>query len=365
MSTLKDICNLLESIAPLSLQENYDNCGLLIGDKNKKIKSVLISLDVTEAVVDEAIKDGCDVIIAHHPLVFSGIKKINPDTEQGRCIIKAVKNDIAIYAGHTNFDNIENGVNAVIASKIGLLHTKILQPKKNTLKKMITFVPKSNADQLRNHLFDAGAGNVGNYSRCSFNSMGEGTFEAGLGATPFVGEVNKIHFEAETRIEVVFPSFLQQKIISALLKNHPYEEVAYDILSLDNANPAIGAGIIGMLAEETDALAFLTVLKATFGAKGMRYTALPDKKIKKIAVCGGSGSFLLGEAIRQGADLFISSDFKYHQFFEAEKLIVIADIGHYESEQYTKQLFYDLITKNFTTFAVRLTKINTNPINYL
>ncbi len=363
--TINELCNHLEAFAPLALQESYDNCGLLVGDRNQLINGVTICLDITEAVVDEAIRDKSNVIVAHHPLIFSGIKRINPNNEQGRCIIKAIKNDIAIYAAHTNMDNVSAGVNAMIAEKLQLKNTKILLPKAGTVLKLVTFVPKDKANDLREALFAAGAGNIGNYSGCSFNSLGEGTFQAEEGSNPYVGEINEPHTEQEMRMEMVLPYYAKTKVLQALLKNHPYEEVAYDLLSLSNTNSTIGSGLIGELELEMAEVPFLTSVKNAFQCQSIRHTKFLDKKVSKVAVCGGSGSFLLSEAMAQGADVFISSDFKYHQFFEAENRIIIADIGHFESEQYTMELFYELITKKFTTFAIRLTKINTNPINYL
>ncbi len=362
---LKEITNCIESIAPLSYQESYDNAGLICGNAEMEINSALICLDSIEAVIDEAIVLGCNLVIAHHPIIFSGLKKINGKNYVERVIIKAIQNNIAIYVAHTNLDNVHNGVNAKIAEKFGLINCKILSPQKNGLKKLITFCPTEQAEQVRIALFEAGAGTIGNYSECSFNALGTGTFKAGNNTNPFVGEQGKQHHENETRIETIYPSHLEWKVINALLKAHPYEEVAYDLISLSNFNNNVGAGMIGELPEEMDEMEFLKKIKNVMKAGAVRYTALRNKKIRKVAVCGGSGSFLLNDCIKNGADIFITSDFKYHQFFDAENRIVIADIGHYESEQYTSELFYDLLKKKFNTFAIHLSKINTNPINYL
>ncbi|MES2837036.1 MAG: Nif3-like dinuclear metal center hexameric protein [Bacteroidota bacterium] len=365
MTKISEVINVLEKFAPPVFQESYDNCGLLVGDKNAVVNGVLLTLDVIEETIDEAIKNNCNLIVAHHPLIFSGLKKITGANLIQRCVIKAIKNDIAIYAAHTNFDNVNNGVNAKICDLLQLKNQKVLVPKTNTLSKLVTYAPLADADKVRNALFEAGAGNIGNYSNCSFNSNGTGTFMANNGANPFVGELNKLHSEAETKIEVVFPNHLRNQIISKLKQNHPYEEVAYETVAIDNVWTDLGSGRIGELEVEENELDFLNTIKQVFDAKSLRYTKLLNKKVKKVAVCGGSGSFLLNDAINAGADIFLSSDFKYHQFFDAENRIVIADIGHYEGEQYTKQLFSEIINKNFTTFAVRLTEINTNPINYL
>lgn len=362
---LREITSHLESIAPLAYQESYDNSGLICGHSDMEITGAIICLDSTEAVIDEAIANKCNLVIAHHPIVFSGIKKFNGKNYVERVIIKAIQNNIAIYAAHTNLDNVYDGVNAKIAEKIGLKNCTILAPQNNTIKKLVTYCPDVNAVAIREALFAAGAGCIGNYEECSFNANGYGTFKAGANANPHVGEIGKQHQEKETRIELIYPSYIESKLLKALFLAHPYEEVAYDIVELSNKNNRVGAGMIGELDQEMDETAFLNHLKKVMKAEGIRYTALKGKKVKKVAVCGGSGSFLLGNAKSAGADVFVTADFKYHQFFDAENQIVIADIGHYESEQYTMELFYEILSRKFTTFALHLSKINTNPINYL
>lgn len=362
---LKAITDHLESIAPLAYQESYDNAGLICGNHDMEINAALICLDSTEAVIDEAIANGCNLVIAHHPIVFSGLKKINGSNYIERVIIKAIQNNIAIYSAHTNLDNVYNGVNAKIAEKLGLINCTVLAPQKNGIKKLITYCPEDRAESIRLALFAAGAGSIGNYDECSFNTFGTGTFRAGVGANPFVGEIGKQFQGKEVKIECVFEAFAESDILKALFAVHPYEEVAYDVITLTNNNNRIGAGLVGEISTEMDELGFLKHLKQVMKADSVRYTALTNKKVKKIAVCGGSGSFLLQNAIRAGADIFVSADFKYHQFFDAENRIVIADIGHYESEQYTSELFYEILKKKFNTFALHLSKINTNPIKYL
>ncbi len=364
MTKIKDITRLLESLAPLSLQESYDNAGLIIGDFNAEIDTVLITLDVTEAVVEEAILKNAGLIVAHHPIVFSGLKTITGKNYVERTLLKAIKNDVAIYAAHTNLDSVEGGVNSKICEKLGLENCKILQPLSGQLKKLVTFIPVKHADKVRNAVFEAGAGHIGNYDWCGYNVNGEGTFRANENSNPFVGEKGNIHVEKETRFETIFPGYLQGKIISALLKAHPYEEVAYDIYPLDNKFDTTGMGMIGTLPNENDEKEFLQKLKTTFKPGVIKHTALQNKKVKKVAVCGGAGSFLLNQAIAAGADFFVSGDFKYHQFFDAENKIVIADIGHFESEQFTKELFYELLTKNFPKFAIHLSEVNSNPVFY-
>ncbi|HRG37532.1 MAG TPA: Nif3-like dinuclear metal center hexameric protein [Bacteroidia bacterium] len=362
---LKEITNYLESFAPLSYQESYDNAGLICGDENMEISAALICLDSTEAVIDEAIAGGFNLVIAHHPIVFSGIKKLNGKNYIERVLLKAIKNDIAIYAAHTNLDNVRNGVNAKICEKLDLIECQLLVPQKSVLKRLITYVPKENAEELRIALFNAGGGMVGNYNECSFNTTGTGTFKALDGANPYIGTVGKRFEGEEIKVEMVYPQYAESKIVTALLKAHPYEEVAYDLIALSNSSSLVGAGMVGELATEMDEMAFLRELKSKMKVETIRYTALKGKKVKKVAVCGGSGSFLLHSAIAHQADVFITADFKYHQFFDAEGRIIIADIGHYESEQFTMELFYEILKKKFSTFALQLTKINTNPIKYL
>jgi dinuclear metal center YbgI/SA1388 family protein len=360
-----DICRYMEDIAPLAYQENYDNCGLLVGDAAAEVNGILICLDVTEKIIEEAIEQKCNMVVAHHPLIFSGLKKLTGSNYVERTVIKAIKHNIAIYAAHTNLDNMQEGVNAKIAEKIGLHNCRILSPKKDILRKLSTFCPTTHAPGVRKALFEAGAGKIGHYDECSFSTEGIGTFRAGEGAHPYVGKMNEQHSEKEERIEVLFEAYLEKRIIIALLAAHPYEEVAYDILPLGNQHSFVGAGMIGELSEDEDETAFLQRIKTVFKAKSIRHTQFLGKKIKKVAVCGGSGSFLLPDAIKQQADVFITADLKYHGFFDTENRILLADIGHYESEQYTMELFYDLLMKKFSNFAVHLTKLSTNPINYI
>lgn len=361
---IKEITNYLEQLAPLSFQESYDNSGLIIGNSSNYVDKILITLDTTEEVVDEAIEMNADLIISHHPLIFGGLKKINGKNYVERAVIKAIKNDIAIYAIHTNLDNINAGVNKKICEKLDLINTKILEPSTDKLQKLVTFVPTDNAEKVRNSLFEAGAGHIGNYSNCSYNINGEGTFKALDNTNPFVGKKGELHFEKETRIETIFPKYLQAEVLKALFENHPYEEVAYDIYSLDNKLNTIGSGMIGELKSEINEKKFFNILKKSFNLEFIKHTALLNKDIKKIAVCGGSGSFLINRAKNEKADIFITSDIKYHQFFDAENQIVIVDIGHYESEIFTKNLIFDLLIKKFPKFAIRISNINTNPIKY-
>jgi dinuclear metal center YbgI/SA1388 family protein len=362
---LKQICDAIEEFAPLAYQESYDNSGLLCGDYNMEISSALLCIDSTEEVVDEAIAKGCNLIIAHHPIVFSGLKRFTGSNYIERTIIKAIKNDIAIYVAHTNLDNVKAGVNSKIAAKLGLVNTSVLAPKSGLLKKLMVFVPEESAEKVRSALFSAGAGHIGNYSECSFNTSGTGTFNAENGSNPYVGSKGVQHHEKEIKIETVFPAYLENALVNAMINNHPYEEVAYDLVSLANKNFTVGSGLVGELKDEMDEKEFLKFLKQAMKAEVVRYTSLSGKKVKRVAVCGGSGSFLLEKAIKAKADVFVTADFKYHQFFDSENQIVIVDIGHYESEQFTVELFYEILKEKFNTFALLVSGVKTNPINYI
>lgn len=361
---IHELTNYLESLAPLAYQESYDNSGLLVGDPDRDITQALVSLDCTEAVVDEAVRIGAGIIISHHPIVFKGLKRFNGSNYVERVIIKAIKHDIALYAIHTNLDNIIGGVNTKIAERLGLQKTKILSPRGGLLQKLVVFVPFAQADDVRDALFDAGAGHIGHYDECSYTLEGKGTFRGSENTNPFVGHQGERHEEPEKRIEVIFPAYLSGQIIRSLILVHPYEEVAYDIYPLQNKHDQVGSGIIGELPDELEGGEFLSFLKNKLRATVIRHTQLLDRPIKKVAICGGAGGFLLPQAIRAGADTFVTADYKYHEFFDAEGKIVIADIGHFESEQFTQELLLEIIQKKFPTFAIRLTGIDTNPIKY-
>lgn len=362
---INEILQYLETVAPRSYQESYDNAQLITGESSWECTGVLLTLDAIEIIVEEAIETGCNLIIAHHPIVFSGLKSITGKNYIERTIIKAIKNDIAIYACHTNLDNVKAGVNQRIADQLGLINTKVLAPKTGVLKKLYTYIPMDHQEEIMNALFKAGAGRIGEYSECSFSSSGEGTFKGSDASQPFIGEKGVRHYEKEVKLEALFPMDKEAKVLSALMTSHPYEEVAYEIISLDNLHPEIGSGMVGELPEPMEAKMFLERVKEQMKTDCIRHTDLAHQSIKKVAVCGGAGSFLLPNAIKSGAQVFITGDFKYHQFFDADGKIIIADIGHYESEQFTSALIYDILSQKFDNFAVRLSKYNTNPIKYL
>ena len=355
---------MLEQKAPLSYQESYDNSGLITGNEQMPCSGILCTLDVTEEVVEEALQQKCNLIVAHHPIIFKGLSKINGKNYVERIIIKAIKNDIAIYAIHTNLDNVSDGVNATIAQQLGLINTQVLAPKKNRLVKLVSFVPIESVEKVKDALFGAGAGNIGAYSETSFSSVGIGSFKAGENTNPFIGKKGIRELVKEERIEVILPDFLQNAVLRALKNAHPYEEVAYDFYPLNNENQLVGSGMVGNLPSPIDSKAFLELLQSRFGLSVVKHSPIVKEKVQKIAICGGSGSFLIPDAKSAKADFFVSSDIKYHDFFEADGQMVIADIGHWESEQYTVDLVFAEITAKFPNFAVLKTAINTNPVRY-
>jgi dinuclear metal center YbgI/SA1388 family protein len=370
--TIREVANYLEEIAPLHYAEGFDNVGLLVGNYATKVNGILVTLDTLEETVDEAIAKNCNLIVSFHPIIFSGLKKLNGNNYVERVVLKAIKNDIAIYATHTALDNSKVGVSAKMCEVLGLQNTKILIPKKDIIKKLITYVPKAEAETLRSKLFEAGAGNIGNYSEASFNVEGIGTFKGNKDANPSVGQQDKQHQEEETCIQVIFEAKNESAIINTLLESHSYEEVAYQIIAIENTHQDIGMGMIGELPEEMSEIDFLNYAKMIFNTGCIKHSALLGKSVKKVAVLGGSGSFAISNAIRQKADVYISADFKYHDFFKAEGKIVLADVGHYESEQFTKNLLVEYLTKKITSFAPRfergkiiLSEKSTNPIYYL
>lgn len=362
---VKDILTTLEAWAPPAYQESYDNSGLLIGDASVPFTKALITLDVTEAVLDEAIEKGCNLVVAHHPLIFGGIKRLTGNHWVERCVMKAIKNDLLIYAIHTNLDNVHDGVNAIIARKIGLEQVATLRPKQNTLTKLVTFVPSEQTQKVLDALYQSGLGEIGHYDHCSFRIAGTGTFRPDDQANPAIGKTGQDEEVAENRIEGIFPSHLQGKVLTGLKQSHPYEEVAYYLQALQNTNQEIGSGAIGYLSAPMDTRDFISVLKDRMDLNTVKCTAFVKSTIKKVAICGGSGGFLLKDAIRQQADIFITSDYKYHEFFEADGLVIIADIGHYESEIFTKDLIIERLQKEFSGQVFERSTVITNPVQYL
>ncbi len=362
---LSEIIAVLNELAPPAYQEPYDNAGLLVGNFQADINCALVTIDVTEEVIHEAVKEKAGLIISHHPVIFTPLKSITGKTLPERVILSAIRENIAIFCIHTNLDKVASGVNKALANKLGITNPVILLPVAGELRKLVTFVPHDYAERVRNAIFNAGAGHIGNYDQCSYNIEGIGSFRGSEDTNPFVGEKGKLHFEKETRIETIFPRALQSSVISALRGAHPYEEPAYDIYPLDNEYEQLGSGMIGNLAKAMPATDFLNNIKEKLGCKLIRYAGNIDVTINTVACCGGSGAFLTGRAITAGADAFVTADIKYHQFLDAEKDILLIDAGHYETEQFTKEIFYEFLIKKLPNFAVRFSKVNTNPINYI
>jgi dinuclear metal center YbgI/SA1388 family protein len=362
---LREIIKHLEDWAPRSLQESYDNSGLQVGDANAIIRRALICLDITPEVIDEAQENDCELIIAHHPLIFRPLKKLTGSNLVERCVEMAIRKNIALYAIHTNLDNVYSGVNAILSQHLGLLNTGILQTGKSHLMKLVVFVPHANKEELLNALFAAGAGSIGDYDECSFLTEGTGSFRAGADANPTVGKHGERHYEPESRVEVIFDETRKARIVSAMKQAHPYEEVAYDIIRLENVNPLVGAGMIGELPEAMEKMDFLAMLKQQLGCNALQFTAKGPSQIRRVALCGGSGSFLISTAKAAGADAFITGDITYHSYFDATESFMIVNVGHYESEQFTPMGIDAYIKKKLPTFATLLSKVKTNPVNTL
>ena len=362
---VKEVLDILEELAPLAYAEDFDNVGLLVGDEKSVVSGVLVTLDTLEHVVEEAVSKRCNLIVSFHPIIFGGLKKLTGSTYVERVVIKAIQNNISIYSMHTALDNSKHGVNAKICEVLGLNDTKILIPQKGTIKKLTTYVPQMEAEALKKKLFEAGAGNIGNYSDCSFSNDGTGSYKAGHNANPVKGKIGETHYENEVQVHITYLRDKEKQVLNALFDNHPYEEVAYEIVTLENTNGDIGMGMIGELEQPMGELECLKFIKEKMNTESVRHSQLRDTPVKKIAVLGGSGAFAISAAKASGADIFISADVKYHQFYEAEGKLVIADIGHYETEQFTKNLLVDYLTKKIPNFAIRLSDSKTNPIKYL
>ncbi len=365
MAKIKEIADALEMFAPLPLQDGFDNAGLQVGLTETEVTGVLLCLDVTEKIVDEAVALGCNLIVSHHPLIFSPLKKITGATYVERCVMKAMAAGIAIYSAHTNIDNAIGGVNYRIAEKLGLKNLKVLVPKEDSLLKLSVYVPVSAADEVRAALFAAGCGSIGNYDSCSYNVNGFGTFKAGEDANPYCGSKGVLHKEEEVRIDTIMPIYIKGRAIKALLASHPYEEPAYDIYPLKNKWETVGSGVIGELDEPVDELEFLQHIKNRFNVGSLRHTPLLGKKVKRVALCGGAGGSFASAALSAGADLYLTGEARYHDLFSYDGKMLLAVIGHYESEQYTMDIFKEIINDAFPQVEVRTTENNTNPIQYL
>ena len=362
---VKDVCSVLGELAPLALQESYDNAGLLCGDAEMEVKSALLAIDVTEDVVDEAMDKGCNMIISHHPLIFRGLKKITGKSYVERCVIKAIKNDIAIYSSHTNLDKAVGGVSFKMAEKLGLKGVEVLCAEPEALCQIVTFVPQDYAEKVANAMFAAGGGCVGGYDGCSYRVEGVGTFRAGEGCNPFVGELGEMHYEKETRIEMVVREADAEKVRQAALSAHPYEEPVVDVYALVQKSKTSGLGVVGILEKPMSEIDALKLIKEKFKCADVRFSPLLGREVMKIALCGGSGAEFITLAMSKGADMYVTADCKYHEFFNAEGKILVADIGHFESEQFTKEIFKAYLSEKIPNFVTYYSEVNTNPINHL
>jgi dinuclear metal center YbgI/SA1388 family protein len=364
MMKLSEITQVLERFAPLALQEDFDNSGLLVGNGNTEIHGALLCVDITECVIDEAILLGYNLVIAHHPLIFKGLKRLTGQNYIERCVQKAIRHDIALYSAHTNFDSVQQGVSYKMAKKIGLENLKILSPKKNALTKIVTFLPVEFAENVRTAAFEAGAGHTGNYDFCSFSAHGEGTFRALNGAEPFLGKIGETHTETEKRIEFIAPACIADNVAVAIRDAHPYEEPAIDIFPLKNAWDNAGLGVVGTLKNPVSEQKFLAYIKQIFDVGSIRHSRFLNRPVAKVALCGGAGAEFISDAKRCGADVYVTADVSYHRFFEAENSLVIVDTGHFESEQFTKEIFYEILLKNFADFAVKFSEKEKNAVEY-
>jgi dinuclear metal center YbgI/SA1388 family protein len=362
---VKELIKALDSLAPLSLQESYDNAGLAVGSPENEIDACLVCLDVTPEVLSEAKAGGIQMVISHHPVIFKDLKRITDNDPTGFLVMEAIRNNIMLCSMHTNLDNVNRGVNGALAERIGLRNLEILRPLSGQLRKLVTFCPSAHAEKVREAIFAAGAGIIGNYDCCSYNTAGQGSFRANDRANPFVGEANQLHFEEEVRIETVLPAYLEKEVIRAMISAHPYEEVAYDIYPLLNTHPGIGAGMKGDLPESMEEKEFIAHLKRVLKVPQVRHSDLTGKKISRVAICGGAGGFLLNDAISSKADAFITADLRYHQFFDARGKILMIDAGHFETEQFTTALIAHYLKEIFPNFAVHISKVAANPVNYI
>ncbi|QZK89723.1 Nif3-like dinuclear metal center hexameric protein [Flavobacterium sp. CHNK8] len=362
---IKEIIYVLEEMAPTAYAEDFDNVGLLVGDQETEASGILVCHDALETIIDEAIAKKCNLVVCFHPILFSGLKKITGKNYVERAVIKAIKNDIAIYAVHTALDNHQEGVNKIFSDALGLINTKILIPKEQFIRKLVTYAPLDNAEIVRNALFAAGAGNIGNYDNCSFSSTGTGTFRGNQNSNPVLGERYELVQTTEVKIEVTYEKHLERKILTALFNSHIYEEVAHEIYNLNNKHQNIGLGMIGELPNPLPEKEFLEYVKDKMQCGGIRHSSFTGNKIKKVAVLGGAGSFAISNAIQAGADAYLTADLKYHQFYEAENKLLLADIGHFESERYTKNYIVEYLRKKILNFAVILSEENSNPVKYL
>lgn len=361
---LRTLLACIEQWAPFSWQESYDNAGLILGDPDRNVTEALVCFDVTPEVVDEAVRIGAGLIVSHHPAIFKGIKRINPASRLGYMIKQSLCHDIAWCALHTNLDNTLNGVNSYLCEQLGLKDVQPLAPLQDIYGKLQVYVPEAYAEKLRQALAEAGCGAGARYDACSYSSRGEGRFRAGSQAHPFSGQIGELHCEAECKIECLYPLHKTRQVLDVLRTNHPYEEPAFDLLPLRNEATGQGAGAIGNLQESMQETELLDKLKELTGTHCIRHSGFRGRKIRRIALCGGSGGSFIGNACARQADAYITGDLKYHDFADAGSGTWLVDIGHFESEKFAMELIFRFIRKNFPNFAVSISEQARNPVSF-
>ncbi len=369
--TCNQIFNFIESWAPKGAAWQKDNPGLQAGDPNSQVENIFLCLELTKEAFDEAVKRKCNFIFTHHPLIFQPLKKLNLQTDKTSILLSGlIKNNITLYSAHTNLDFTKGGVSFQLAEKLGLQNLRFIDKLENSLYKLSVFVPEKNAAALSEALFAEGAGVIGEYKKCSFRSQGRGTFEGSENSNPAVGKAGRFEETDEVKIEFTLESWKLDKVLTALVKNHPYEEPAYDVYPTLTGNTNYGYGAVGELPEEMEEENFLTHVCDSLNAPGLRYASGKNGKVKTVAVCGGSGSDLLYKAMGIKADALITADVKYHTFQDAEGKILLADAGHYETEvivldEVKRRIENYLVGQNKSDIKVYTYGGSTSPVKFL
>jgi dinuclear metal center YbgI/SA1388 family protein len=366
--TVAEIAAALEAWAPPASKLDYDNVGLQVGDARREAASVLVALDLTAAVVEEARETGADLVVTHHPLLFRPLKKLTADDPAGALALRLAEHGIAYYAIHTNLDAAPGGVSFALAGRLGLEGIRFLEPSEESLVKLVTFAPAAHAEAVRRAMAEAGAGHIGDYEACAFTIRGTGHFRPGERANPFIGEAGGAEEAVEeVRIEAEVMRWDLGRVVRAMKAAHPYEEVAYDVYPVEQPATRVGFGAVGFLQAPTTLEAFLAVVAARLDAAALRYSGDPAMPVRTVAVCGGAGASLIPRALAAGADAFVTADVTYHRFFEpldaeGRPRMALVDAGHYETEALTEPLLVDWLAHHFPDLAVRKTRHRTSPM---
>ncbi|MGM0602343.1 MAG: Nif3-like dinuclear metal center hexameric protein [Bacillota bacterium] len=371
MAKAQEIISLMGEIAPVKLAEEWDNVGLQIGDLSNEVNKVLLALDLNTEVIDEAVDNNCNMIITHHPVIFNGINSVSSESAVGDMIIRLIKNDIIVFSAHTNLDIVEEGLNDFICRKLGIEDFQPLDVTQiGNYYKFVVFVPENHIENIKSAVFKNGGGKLGNYSHSGFVSKGKGSFKPLKGSEPYIGSTEKIEEVDEIRLETIVAEDKLDKVLKAVLKAHPYEEAAYDIYEIKRTSNVDGIGRIGYLTDTMLLGDYINTVKEKLNLPYLKFVGKKDKKIKKVAVCNGSGADFIKKAGYKGADLYLTGDIKYHEAQHAEELdLALIDIGHYESEIWVKELLYDKLTslaekRNKKDVEFIISAVNTNPWNY-